>query len=155
MRKHTRRRVVIPQPPPGLRPRLDAGQRLDLGLVHHQNVDAIEKGEGSETLLWQHVEGVLTWSRAADLLAARSPDHAPAVDEMRAQLELATRLVERYGRSGRVLFAGGLEIQLARRGALVMDELAETVTRLEAIAAAEWSERQVEAMVAACARRAA
>lgn len=151
MRK-PRRRPITPQPPPGLRPKLDAGQLVDLGLVHFQNVDAIAKGEGTESLLWQVVESVLTWSRAADLLAARRPDYQPAVDEMRAQLELVTRLVERYGATGRVLFTG-IDYQAARRGVEVMDALALAVTRADAIAAADWSEREVARMVKRCARR--
>lgn len=152
MRKHCPRRAIAPQPPPGLRPKLDAGQLVDLGLVHYQNVDAIAKGEGCESLLWQVVESVLTWSRAADLQAARLPDYQPAVAEMRAQLDLATRLVERYGATGRVLFSGP-DYQLAQRGIEVMDQLAQAVTRADAIAAADWSERQVQRMVAQCARR--
>ena len=148
MRKRTRRRVIVPMPPPGLRPRLDAGQRLDLGLAHYQNLDQLAKGEGNEELLWQIVGGVFTWSRAADLLAARNADYTPAVDEMRAQLELVTRLIERYGATGRVLLTG-LDYQLAKRGAQVMDELADVVDRHTAIAAAEWSEAKVNALASA------
>lgn len=142
MRKHTRRRHVVPLPPPGLRPRLAADQVQDLGLVHWQNLDALAKGEGTVDLLWQVVGGVFTWCKAADMLAARRPDYQPAVDEMRAQLDLCTRLVERYGATGRVLFTG-TDYQLAKRGAEVMDELAKVVDRPMAVAAAEWSEREV------------
>lgn len=156
MRKHTARRRITPQPPPGMRPMLRQDLRVDLGLVHHQNVDAIAKGEGTHTLLWQIVESVLTWSKAADLIAARphsALDYTPAIAEMRAQLELATGLVERYTRTGRVAYTGP-ELQLARRGAGVMDELAAAVTRAEAIEAAQWSEARVDAMEAESRRRA-
>lgn len=145
MRKRTRRRVVVPLPPPGLRPRLASEQVLDLGLVHWQNLDALARGQGDEALLWQVVGGVFTWSKVADELAARNPDYRPAVDEMRAQLGLVTRLVERYGRTGRVLLTG-VDYQLAKRGAEAMDELARAVDRRTAVAAAEWSEARVNAL---------
>jgi hypothetical protein len=154
MRKRTRRRIVVPMPPPGLRPRLAPDQVLDLGLAHWQNLDALAKGEGTVDLLWQVVGGVLTWSRVADLMAARNASYAPAVDELRAQLELATRLVERYGATGRVLLTGP-DYQLAKRGAQAMDELAAAVDRPTAIAAAEWSEAKVNELAAKCAARVA
>lgn len=145
MRKHTRRRVVIPMPPPGLRPKLAPDQVRDLGLAHWQNLDALAKGQGTEQLLWQIVGSVFTWSRVADLLYARNPSYEPAVNEMRAQLELATRLVERYGATGRVGLTGA-DYQLAKRGALVMDKLAEVVDRPTAVIAAEWSEARVNSL---------
>jgi hypothetical protein len=144
MRKHTPRRPVNPVPR-WLRPRLAADQVLDLGLVHWTNLDTLAKGEGTEQLLWQVVGGVFTWSRVADLLHQADSRFEPAVDEMRAQLELATRLVERYGATGRVIFTG-TEYQLAKRGCDVMDALARTVDRATAVAAAEWSEAKVNAL---------
>jgi hypothetical protein len=152
-RKHTRRRAVNPVPP-WLRPRLAADQVQDLGLVHWQNLDALAKGEGTVDLLWQVVGGVFTWARVADTLAARNAMYAPAVDEMRAQLELVTRLVERCGATGRVVFTGP-DYQLAKRGADVMDELAQVVDRDTAIAAAEWSEARVNALASGAGRKAA
>ena len=154
MRKRTRRRIVLPLPPPGLRPRLRADQVRDLGMAHWMNLDTLARGEGDETLLWQFVGGVFTWSRVADLLAARNPDYTPAVDEMRAQLELATRIVERFGAIGKVGLSG-LDYQLAKRGAIAMDELAAVVDRPTAVAAAEWSENKVNALAAGALRRAA
>ena len=141
-RKRCQRRRITSLPPPGLRRMLDAGQRIELGLVHWQNLDAIATGQANVQTLAHWVEGVHTWSRVADLLANRNPDHAPAVSEMRAQLELATRLVERYGASGRIGLTGP-QYQLAKRGAAVMDALAHTVDQPTASAAADWSEQQM------------
>jgi hypothetical protein len=140
MRKHCRRH---PQPsiPRWLRPRLHSAQLRDLELVHLVNLDAIARGDADEQTLWQVVGGVFTWSRVADLLRL-------GVDDMRAQLELATRLVERYGATGRILFTGP-EYQLAKRGVEVMDELARRVDRPTAVAAAEWSEARVNALSSA------
>ena len=142
MKRACKRRVWIPLPPRGLRPKLTPGQQTDLALAHMVNLDAVSRGEADESLLWQLVECVYTWSRVADLLANRNPDHAPAVSEMRAQLELATRLVERYGASGRIGLTGP-QYQLAKRGAAVMDALAHTVDQPTASAAADWSEQQM------------
>lgn len=143
-RKRCQRRIVLPVPPRGLRPRLNASQVRDLGLAHSVNLDAIARGEADEAILWQWVGGILTWSRVADLLQAGVP-------EMQAQLELAHRVIERYGHTGRVGFSGP-DYQAARAGVLVMDLLAEQVDKPTAIAAAEWSERRVNEMERATAR---
>lgn len=140
-RKRCNRRIVLPMPPRGLRPRLDTAQVRDLGLAHSVNLDAIARGEADEAILWQWVGGILTWSRLADLLQAGVP-------EMQAQLELAHRVIERYGRTGRVGFSGP-DYQAARAGVLVMDLLAEQVDKPTAIAAAEWSERRVNELAQA------
>ena len=144
MKKACRRRVWVPLPPRGLRPKLHADQVTDLALAHLTNLDLISKGQADEAVLWQMVGGVFTWSRAADLLQV-------GVDEMRAQLELATRVVERYGRTGRVGFSG-TEYQLAKLGVQVMDELAAMVDLPTAVAAANWGEEQVNRLSMACAR---
>lgn len=132
-------------PPRGLRPKLAKDQVLDLGLVHAVNLDAIAKGQADEAMLWDWVGGVLTWSKVAELLQI-------GVDEMNEQLGLATRLVERYGRTGRVAFDGP-DYQLAKVGMDVMDQLAERVDRHTANVAADWSEAKVNEMAEACAWR--
>lgn len=131
-----------PQPPRGLRPRLTPDQLLDLGLAHVVNLDAIAHGEADESLLWQWVGGVLTWSRVAILLDRGAP-------EMLEQVQLATRLVQRYGRTGRVLVTG-TDYQVAKAGVALMDALARLVDRPTAIAAANWSEHKVAQMAAEC-----
>lgn len=148
MRKRCHRRVVNPVPP-WLRPRLTEDQVRDLGLAHWENLDALATGQADVDLLWQVVGGVFTWCRVADLLFERSKDYEPAVDEMRAQLDLATRLIERYGATGRVLLTGP-DYQLAKRGATVMDELAKVVDRATAVAAADWSEAKVNDLAQRC-----
>ena len=61
------------------------------------------------------------------------------------QLALASRLVERYGRTGRVGFAG-VEYQAAKLGVEVMDEVAAIVDKPTALAAVAWSEAKVNAI---------
>lgn len=140
-RKRCHRHVIVPLPPRGLRPKLVPAQVRDLGLAHVGNLDAIARGEADETILWQWVGGILTWSRVADLMQAGVP-------EMQAQLELAHRVIQRYVRTGRVGFSGP-DYQDARAGVLLMDLLAEQVDKPTAIAAAEWSERRVNELAQA------
>lgn len=137
MRKRCHRRPVAPLPPRGLRPKLTDDQRQDLGLAHIVNLDTLARGEADEGTLWEWVGGTLTWSRVAELLQV-------GVDEMKAQLELVTTVVERYGRTGRAVFTGP-EYQLAKAGVGFMDDLAAIVDRATAIAAADWSEARCQA----------
>lgn len=131
MRKRCHRRTVIAVPPKGLRPRL---ARADLSTVQAYaliNFDAIVNGTAQPVILWDLVGGVLTWWKVSRMLGVGEP-------EMDAQLELTTRLVERYKRTGRVLFDGP-DLQLARTGVMVMDQLAELVDTVAAAQAAAWS----------------
>lgn len=131
----TRRHAITPLPPPGMRPKLDAGQVEDLGLVHIINLDAIAKGDAGVDVLWQVMGGMLTWHRVAEKLGRGE-------QEMVAQLELMRAVWERYGRTGRVLFTGP-EYQLAKLGVEVQDALASIVDRHIAVEAANWSEAQI------------
>jgi len=146
-RKHARRRAIVPLPPRGLRPKLSRDQVIDLGLAHVANLDTIATGQAGEEVLWQWVGGVLTWSYVATALERGSP-------EMQRQLQLVTRVVERYGSTGRVLFTG-LDYQAAKEGVEVMDQLAELVDRPTAIAAADWAESRMNTMIEGINRRSA
>ena len=137
-RKHTRRRVIVPLPPRGLRPKLDRGQLVDLGLAHTANLDAIARGGASVDILWQTAGGVFTWWRVAQLLGVGEP-------EMQQQLQMIEHVLERFTRTGRVGFTGP-EYQLAKVGVEVMDQLAEIVDRHTAVIAAEWSEQKINAL---------
>lgn len=106
-------------------------QVRDLSLCHHVNLDAICSGQADTGLMWEFVESVFTWWKVADMLQAGVP-------EMEVQLEVATRLCERCRRTGRVLFDGA-DMQLARDGVAVMDQLAELVDTSTAWRATQWS----------------
>lgn len=138
-RKQCRRRVIVPMPPRGLRPKLDATQLRDLSLCHHVNLDAIALGQAEPSMLWDYAGSVFMWSRVAQLLDVGVP-------ETNLQLQVAERLIDRYHRTGRVLFDGP-DLQLARAGVDVMDRLASIVDRATAIAAAEWSEAHLQRLV--------
>lgn len=141
MNRRPTKTELLARMPRVFRPRLRPDQILDLGLCHIFNLDAIASGQAGPSMLWDWIGSVLTWVRAAELSGA-------GVLEMTAQLEVAVRLVERFGRTGLVRFDGP-DYQLAKLGLQVMDELARTVDRATAIAAADWSEIEVEKMAAA------
>ena len=143
-RKATPRRVWIPVPPRGLRPRLAHDQVQDLSLVHHVNLDSIATGQADAETLWQTLGGALTWSRIAERLGLGEA-------EMAVQLQMLEHVTERYVRTGRVGFTGA-EYQLAKVGVQVQDELARIVDRHTAVEAANWSEERVNRMCAACPR---
>ncbi len=119
-------------------PKLSRSQLLDLDLAHHENLDAIYAGEQNETLLWHLVESVFTWSKVAELLQRHEA-------EMALQLQMAHRLVERYGRTGVIGF-DPLEYQVACRGVGVMSELARATDINTAQVAAAWSEELAESL---------
>jgi hypothetical protein len=135
-RKMCQRRVTIPMPPRGLRPRLDRDQLLDLAIVHMQNLDLVATGRADAQVMLHLVEQAMIWSRVAGLMSVR-------VDDMRAQLELATQVVRRFERTGRVGFTGP-EYQLAKAGTEVMDDLAQRADKATAMAAAAWAEMEFE-----------
>lgn len=125
----------------GVLPGLRRDQLLDLSLCHNINLDAIATGTAEPSMLWDYTGSVLTWWKVSRILGAGVP-------EMDAQLELATQLVERFGRTNRVLFTGP-DLQLARAGVVVMDQLAAMVDLPTAHAAADWSEQEINRMASA------
>ena len=144
----TRKRIPRPAlPPPGLRPKLRRDQLRDLALCHLEALDSIARGDATSATLWDFAGAALTWSKAAELMGIGEA-------EMTAQLELALSLIERYKRTGRVLFTGR-EYQDAKDGVAVMEQLAEIVDHPRAVIAAEWSERRLQAIEAQSRARAA
>lgn len=136
----------------GLRPRLTPDQLLDLSLRYISNLDLISNGQGTEELLWHVVAGALLWSKVAEMLVSMRAIEPEAIDETTIQVELTTRMVQRYGQTGRVGFSGP-DYQLAKKGFDQMEELATKVDRPTAIVAAEWAERRMHEMAEACRAR--
>jgi len=131
---------LLARMPRAFRPKLTRHQLVDLGLCHLANLDAIASGQAEPALIWDYVSSIFTWWKVAQLLQAGIP-------EMNEQLEVATRLVERYGRTNRVRFDGP-DLQLAKAGIDVMDQLAEIVDRPTAMQAVDWSEAEVAKLTA-------
>ena len=124
--------------PRWLRPKLQASTLRDVALVHMVNLDAIARGDAKPSMLWDVMGSALTW-----LYVARALGMGEA--EMQQQMDVATRLVERFGRTGRVGWDGP-DYQLAKQGLDVMDQLAARVDHATACLAADWSEAQCNAM---------
>ena len=110
-----------------------------VSLYHHINVDAIANGTAEPQMLWDYVGGVFCWWKVSRLLGLGEP-------EMDVQLEVATRLVDRFGKHRRLGWTGP-DLQLARDGVVVMDQLAQAVDTRTAGIAAAWSTQEVNRMV--------
>jgi UDP-N-acetylmuramate-alanine ligase len=134
-KKCTRRRIEA-MPPRGLRPKLTKDQQLDLAIVHMQNLDLVATGRADAQVMLHLVEQSLTWLAVADLMGSR-------VEEMQQQLQLATQVMRRFGRTGRVGFSGP-EYQLAKVGVEVMDDLAQRADKATAVAGAAWAEAEFD-----------
>lgn len=141
MRKRSRRKVIVPLPPPGMRPKLEAHRVRDLDILHHVNLDTIARGQAEPAMLWDMAGGVLTWHRAALLTGIGIP-------EMEEQQAMAVSVIERFKRTGRVGFSG-TELEVARRGVGVMDALAKTVDKAVAYEASAWAEDEINRIIAA------
>lgn len=135
MSTRRRRKPIVPVPPRGLRPKLDAGQVRDTSLIHTMTLDDIARGTAGPAQLREAVACALTWSRVAESLGAGEA-------EMKTHMEVIASVTERFKAKGVARFTGE-EYQAAKRGVMVMDELAEMVDRPTAVAAALWSEKQI------------
>lgn len=140
-RKRCHRRQVQPKPPRGLRPRFDASRLATIGIAHLSTLDDIARGGATVQTLWDMAEAVFTWTRVAEVLGEGVPEMAP-------QLELAARVIERFGRTGRIAFTGP-EYQIAKEGVQVMDALAQRTDVDTAQDAARWSDQHLAKVVAA------
>jgi hypothetical protein len=138
MKKRCNRRAVLALPPRGLRPKLRRHDLVQVGLYAVENLDAIATGQAGVVLMWDYCEGVLTWWRVAELLRLGEL-------EMQGQLEVAMRLIERYGSTGAVRFEGQ-DYQMAKIGLDIMDQLAAAVDTATAARAAVWCTLELAAL---------
>ena len=120
----------------GFRAKLTPDQRSQLELCHLVNLDAIATGAAEPAILWDWVGCVLTWMSVAEQLRVGEL-------EMTLQIEVATRLVDRFGRTGQVRFDGP-DYQAARVGLQIMSQLADIVDAPTAVLAVSWSERELD-----------
>ncbi len=139
MRKNCPRKHYA-RTPAWLRKKLDATQVRDLSLVHHVNLDDIAQGKAKEQTLIDYCESMLLWSRVAEL------ENCEQQADMAEQLAVATSVMRRFQRTGKVAFSG-LEYQKAKEGVALMDALAQYTNQATASAAADWSERKMQAML--------
>lgn len=130
----SRRQRWKPQPPPGLRPKLSRSQVLSAKLIHLQNVQTIADGSATRQTLYDHAHATLVWLTLARDYQARYGTIEEALRAMEAAQAACGDLVERWRRTGRVVFTGP-ELQMAREAIGWMDALAELVDEVDADAA--------------------
>ncbi len=131
---------LIDRLPRGLRPKLASTQLTGLGIAHAFNLDDLATGRATVDTLLDWTAGVLMWHRVAESIGT-------GVDEMAEQMALTLSVMERYRTTGRIGFDGP-GYQLAKRGRIVMDELARLTDKSSAVAAALWSEDEVNKLAA-------
>jgi len=131
MKKRCNRRPTFALPPPGLRPKLRPEDLTKIGLMHVETLDAIARGEATQEQLLDWCENVFTWTFVAQLLGKGE-------QEMLGQTALATRLIDRWARTGAVRFSGQ-DYQMAKWGVAIMDQLAAETDTATAARAAIWS----------------
>ncbi len=131
---------LLARMPKALRPRMTERDRVKLGLLHVQTLDAIAKGQANSQILWDWIETTLTWVKVAELLRVGVP-------EMLQQFDLVIRVTERFLDTGRVLFSGP-DYQLAKDGVQVMDELAKETDLANFALAGAWADRKAAALKA-------
>ena len=125
----------IAKMPRWCRPKLEREKLQQIALMHIAHVDTVVRGEGTIDLLWDILEGILTWSQVAKTIDVGGP-------EIIAQIDLFQAVLDRYQRTGKVGFSGP-EYQLAVTGTVHMEMLSQEVDQLTALRAAQWAERQV------------
>jgi hypothetical protein len=136
MRKRCHRRIRPALPPKGLRPKLTAAQVRDLDTTHLQTLDDIANGRGTEASLQQWAGAVATWLNVAQMVGIGVP-------EMQQQADVVESLTARFNKTGRVLFSGP-ELQRARVGVAVMNELAVLTDASTARVAADIAEATLQ-----------
>lgn len=140
MRKRSRRAVWLKLPPRGLRPGLPPAQQDDLNLLVIDFVDQIARGEAPVETMWDYARSIFTVSVMADMMQLGAP-------EMAEQVRLCTRLVQRWQRTGRVLFDGP-DLLLAREGTDIVAQIVQEVDRPTALAAVHRSAVLLQATMA-------
>lgn len=140
-RKRCNRRALAALPPRGLRIMLKPETRRALAIAHHTHVDMVCHGRATIDTLWEMAGAALGWHRIAQALGMGVP-------EMQADLDVIMALVQRWESTGRIVYTGP-ELQQARAGLLVVDELARRVDWPTACASVDWAEDRITAIRAA------
>jgi hypothetical protein len=137
-RKRCHRITRAALPPKGLRIMLKPETRRALAIAHHTHVDLVARGQATIDTVWEMAAAALGWLRMAQALEMGEP-------EMHADIDVLMALLQRWERTGRVGYSGP-ELQQARAGLEVVDELARLIDWPTACAAINWAEDKVNAI---------
>jgi len=129
---------LLDRMPRAFRPRLHPKTLHTISLFQHINLDDIATGRADIHIVWDYAANVLCWHRVAHAIGR-------GTFEMNDQLAVATRLVQRYKQHGRVAFDGP-DLQTARAGGAIMDQLATMVDEPTAVEASAWAQLEMERM---------
>ena len=142
MKRHHQHRAPA-QLPKFWRPKLAPATKLDAKLAHHDLVQRLETGTATVADLWDWIETGFTYSQMMRMLhedGERFTDEAiKAVDD---QLNTYPAVCQRLKKTKRVGLSGP-ELQIARQAAQVFDGLIDLDRNGIAVAAVQWSERQM------------
>lgn len=132
------RRKPLDSVPRWLRPKMPADKVTSLGVVHITNVDQIRSGTATIDTLWDMTHAVLTWVYVARVLDRGLPEIQPMV-------HLCDQMLAHHRATDRVEFTGE-QYEVAKLGAIVMDQLAELADEVTAEQAAMTALRHVDRM---------
>lgn len=125
------------------RPKLAPATKLDAKLAHHDLVHRLETGAATVADLWDWMETGFTYSQMMRMLhedGERFTDEAEqaVADQLNTYPAVCQRLREK-----RRVGLSGPELQIARQAAQVFDGLIDLDRNGIAVAAVQWSERQM------------
>ena len=125
------------------RPKLAPGTRLDAKLAHHDLVHRLETGTATVADCWDWMETGFTYSQMFRLLWEDGELLTPEAEQAIAdQLNTYPAVCQRLRATRRVGLSGP-ELQIARQAALVFDDLIDLDRNGIAVAAVQWSEKQM------------
>jgi hypothetical protein len=139
-RKQRRAPVALPK---FWRPKLAEGVKLDAKLIHHDLVHRLETGVATVTDMWDWMETGFTYSQMFRLLQADGVELTEEAEAaVAAQLESYGAICKRL-REWRKVQLTKAELETARVATQVFDGLIDLDRNGIAVAAAEWSTRQM------------
>jgi hypothetical protein len=142
MASHAKRQTY-PNIPKFWQPKVPPNVQTTAQIIHHDLIASFITGKADESILWDWVEAGLTYSEMMRLMQVDGTEFTPesqmAITEL---LEIQPAVVKRFRVTGRVGFSG-TELNVARAGAFVMDELITLDRHGIAWAAREWSNAEI------------
>ncbi|WP_313237867.1 hypothetical protein [Delftia acidovorans] len=142
MKRHHQHRAPA-QLPKFWRPKLAPTTKLSAKVAHHDLVHRLETGTATVADLWDWIETGFTYSQMFRLLWEDGEPLTPEAEAaIAAQLNTYPAVCQRLKKTKRVGLSGP-ELQIARQAAQVFDGLIDLDRNGIAVAAVQWSEKQM------------
>jgi hypothetical protein len=137
------KRQTFPLYPKFWQPKIPPTVQSTAQIIHHDLIASFISGAADESILWDWIEAGLTYSQMMRLLQADGVQFTPESQAVIVELlEIQPAVVKRFKDTGRVGFTG-TELNIARAGAYVMDELVTMDRHGIAWAARQWSNAEM------------